>query len=124
ARFAMQHGCPTLDPFDPVRAEHAVWLEHQHEDHKHIGCEILGAAADIGVEVASRQTLDHADDQSADHRTDDGIKAAQDHNGKHLEPNQCEVHVDAKHAAPDHAAKCRYRAGHGPGEREITLNID
>ena len=76
------------------------------DDHQHVGHEILGAAADIGVEIAGRQVLDDADDQPADHRADDRIEPAQDHHRKHLEADQRQLVVDAEHRRP---RRCRPR---------------
>src|SRR5439155_19157872 len=113
-----------LHPLDPVRAEHAVGLEHQGDDHHHVGREVLGAAADVGVEVAGGQALDQADDEATYHGAEDGIETAEDDHRKHLEAHQHQVDVDAQHAAPDDAAERRDGAGHGPGQREIALDVD
>ena len=109
---------------DPAAAEDAVGPDHQDQDHQHVGREILGAAADIRVEIAGRQVLDDADDQPADHRADDRIEAAQDHHREHLQADQRQLVVDAEHRAPDDAAQRRDDAGHRPGQREIALDVD
>ena len=64
--FTMKHtiSLRRSDSLDDRFAEHAIRSDHQHEDHENIGCEILRAAADIGVEVARRKRLDDTDDQS------------------------------------------------------------
>src|SRR6185437_16235851 len=108
-----------LHPLDPARAEHAVRPYHEHQDHQHVRREILSAAADIGVEIAGCEVLYHAHDQAADHRAADGIQSAQDNHGKHLQPDERELHVDTQHRAPHHAAECRDDAGHRPGECEV-----
>src|SRR5579863_2658249 len=101
-------------PLDQPAAEDAVGPDHEHQDHQEIGREILGAAADIGIEIASGQVLDNADDQSTDHGTDHGVEPAENDHGKDFEPDDAELVVDAEHGAPNYAAQCRDDARHRP----------
>src|SRR5437868_4873354 len=91
-----------LHPLDPARAENAIGPEHQGDYHDHVGREVLGAAAHIGIEVAGGEALDEADDQAAHYGADHGVEAAEDDHGKHLQADQRQVDVDTEHAAPDH----------------------
>src|SRR6202020_2423660 len=93
-----------LYPFDLALAEEAVGLEHQRHDHQEIRREVLGAAADIGIDISGGQALHDADRQAADHGAGDRIEAAKDHDRKHLEADQRELDIDAKHVAPDDSA--------------------
>ena len=52
------------------------------------------------------------------------VEAAKDHHGKHLQADQRELHVDAQHASPHHAAHRCDDAAHRPGQREIALDVD
>src|SRR5262249_46868005 len=113
-----------LHPLDPTPAENARWPEHQGDYHDHVGREVLGAAAHIGIEVAGGEALDQADDEAAHDSTDHGVEAAEDDHGKHLQADQRQVHVNTEHAAPDHAAECRDDAGHPPPHCQIPLPID
>src|SRR5438067_10562520 len=113
-----------LRPLDPARAENAIGPEHQGDYHDHVGREVLGAAAHIGIEVAGGEALDEADDQAAHYGADHGVEAAEDDHGKHLQADQRQVDVDTEHAAPDHTAQRRNDARHRPGQREIALHID
>src|SRR5215813_12699702 len=56
------------DPLDDALAEHAVGANHQRDDHQDVRRKVFRAAADDRVDVAGRDTLDDADDQSADDR--------------------------------------------------------
>ena len=49
------------------------------DDHQHVGRKILGAAADVGVEIAGGQAFHHADDEPADHGAEDRVEPAEDH---------------------------------------------
>src|SRR5262249_14007433 len=89
--------------FDQRSAENAVGPDHHDEDHQDVGREVLRAAADIGVEIAGGQILDHAHDQSADDGADHRVEAAQDDDRKHLETNERELVIDPQHGAPDDA---------------------
>src|SRR4029077_11781332 len=112
------------DAFDLALAENAIRREHKSDDHQDVGRKVLGAAANVGVEVARSEALDDADDQPADDRADDRIESAEDHHRKYLETDQGKLHVDPEHVAPNHAADRRDHAGHRPGQREIAFDVD
>ena len=54
-------------PFDDFLAEKAVRLDHQDQDHQHIGCKVLGSAANERIQVAGR--LDASEDISTEATT-------------------------------------------------------
>src|SRR5881409_407080 len=110
--------------FDDAFAEDAVGANHQREDHQDVRREVLGAAADVGVDVAGRHVLHDADDEPADDRPRNRVEAAEDHHGENLEAHEREVHVDAEHVAPEHAAQRGDDAGHGPRHAEVALHVD
>src|SRR4030095_16882959 len=92
------------DSFDDAFAEHAVRANHERENHEDVGRKVLGAAADVGIDVPGGDVLDNADDEAADDRAGDRVEPAEDHDRKHLEADQRQVHVDAGEVSPDDAA--------------------
>src|SRR5438105_15763941 len=86
--------------------------------------EVLGAAPDVGVEIASGDVLDDADDQPADDRARHRVHAAQDDHREDLEADQRELDIDAEQVAPHDAPERRDDAGHRPREREVALDVD
>src|SRR5205085_9136161 len=74
--------------------------------------------------VAAGDDVDDAHDEAAHDGARNRVEPAQDHHGKHLEADQREVHVDAEHVAPQHAAQRRDDAGHRPRQPEVALDVD
>src|SRR6516162_9821170 len=105
-------------------AEDAVGPDHQRDDHQDVRSEVVGAAADVRIEIAGREILDDADDDPADHGTDDRVKAAENHHRKHFQTHHRELVVDAEHRSPHHAAERRNDPGHRPGERKVAADVD
>src|SRR3989441_7105335 len=83
-------------PLDDLLAEDTVGTDHQRQDHQHVRREVLGAAADPGVDVAGRHVLHDPDDEAPDDRARDRIQPAQDHDREDLEADQREVDVHAE----------------------------
>src|SRR5439155_9502426 len=109
---------------DDAFTEDTVGANHEGEDHEDVGREVLGAAADIGVDVAGGDVLDDTDDEAADDRARNGVEPTQDDHREHLEADQRQVHVDAEQVAPQDAAQRRHDAGHRPRHAEVTLDVD
>ena len=65
ARTPLGDACGGVHPLDDLLAEDAVGADHQRHDHQHVGGEVLGAAADVGVDVAGGHVLHDAHDQAA-----------------------------------------------------------
>ena len=105
-------------------AEDAVRSDHQRDDHQDIRREVLGAAADIRIEVPCGQVLDDAHDQSANHCADNRVKPTEDDDGKHFEPDDSELIVDADHCAPNETGQRRDYACQGPSKGEVAAHID
>src|SRR5262249_17012621 len=89
------------DSLDQPAAKNAVRPDHQRENHENVRGKILRAATDIRVEIPGGQVLGHADDQPAHYRSDNRVEAAQNHDGKHLEPDDGKLIVDPEHGTPD-----------------------
>src|SRR5947207_8709159 len=87
---------------DDAFAEDAVGPDHQRDDHEHVGGEVLGAAADVGVDVPGGNVLDDADDEAADHGARNRVQPAQDHDRADLEADEREVDVHAEHVRAVH----------------------
>src|SRR5215471_6357507 len=113
-----------LHALDAAAAENSLRPHHQDQNHQHVGRKVLGAAADIGIEVAGSEILDDADNQPADHRTQYRVETAEDHDRKHFQPDQRELIVNAQHRSPHNAAERRDDPRHRPGEGEIAPDID
>src|SRR5919106_1930253 len=111
-------------PLDDAFAEDAIGPDHQGDDHEHVGREVLGATADVGVHVAGGDVLHEADDQAADDGARNRGEPAEDHDREHLEAHQREVHVNAQHAAPKDPAEGGDDPRHRPREPEVPLDVD
>src|SRR5437667_8742735 len=68
--------------FDDFFAEDAVRPDHEGQDHQHVGREVLGAAAHVGIDVARGDVFHDPHDEAADDGPRDGVEAAQDHHRK------------------------------------------
>src|SRR6185436_4644319 len=112
------------DPLDDALAEDAVGANHERQDHEDVGREVLGAAAHVGIDVAGRHVLHDAHDETADDGAGDRVEPAQDHHREHLETDQRQVDVHAEHVSAENAAERRHDPGHGPGQAEVTLDVD
>src|SRR5215469_13266913 len=112
------------DALDPPATENAVGANHQGDNHQDVRGEILGAAADIGIEIAGGQVFNHANDQTTDDSADDRVESAQNNHGKHLETDERELVIDPEHGPRDDASKRRDDPGHGPSESKVALYID
>src|SRR5512141_1174343 len=66
-------------PLDLDLPEESVRLHHQDEDQRHERRDLLHAAAEDRVEVATREVLQDADGQPADDGAHHAVEAAQDH---------------------------------------------
>src|SRR6516164_3019310 len=85
-RPASMRDPPSLsNSLDQSPAEDAVGPDHQRDDHQDVRGEVLGAAADVRIEIAGREILDDTDDDPADHGTDDRVEAAENHHRKHFQ---------------------------------------
>src|SRR5262249_18570554 len=109
---------------DDFLAENAVWANHQRGDHQHVRREVFGAAADVGIDVPGGEIFHHADDEPAQDRAGNGVEPAENHDRKHLEAHEREVHVDPEEIAPENAAERRDDAGHRPRHAEVALDVD
>src|SRR5260370_21747275 len=94
-------------PLDDSLPEDAVGANHQREDHQDVRCEVLGAAAHVGIDVAGGDVLHDADDEPADDGPRDRIETAEDHDREDLEADQRQAHVDAQHVPPQDTAQGR-----------------
>src|SRR5262245_46413456 len=59
---------------DLALAEQPVGPEHEDEHERHEGRHFLDAAAEHGIEVATRQVLEHPDHHAADDRPGDAVE--------------------------------------------------
>src|SRR5690349_14204853 len=92
-------------PFDDALTEHSVRPNHQRQNHQHVRREVFGSAAHERIDVPGGDVLDDTDDEPADHRAGNRVEPAENHHGKDFEANQRQIHVDAEHVAPEHAAE-------------------
>ena len=78
ATLAIEHNLLSADSdtLDNRLAEDAVGSNHQDNYHQHIRRKILGAAANIGIDIAGSERLDDADDETADNYANDRVQAA------------------------------------------------
>src|SRR5215510_3930624 len=85
-----------LHTLDGLAAEEAIGLDHEGEDHEDVGQEVLGAAADVWIDVAGGHALHRPDQESSDHGSWHAVEPAEDHGRKDLEANKSEVGVDTE----------------------------
>src|SRR5205814_4200631 len=102
----------------------AVRANHQREDHQDVRCEVFGATAHVGIDVAGGDVLHDADDEPPDDGPGDRIETTEDHDRENLEADQRQVHVDAQHVSPQDAAQGRDDTRHGPRQPEVPLDVD
>src|SRR5712692_6135885 len=114
----------SLHPLDGGPAEHPVGPREQHYDEHEVGGDIAESAAQEGIEVARRQALQHAHDDGADDDAVNAVEAADDHDGKHLEPDDHHAESAAGHECPQRAREDGDRPHHRPRDREVTVDVD
>src|SRR5215813_9222525 len=96
--------CPASHTLNPATAEDPFRSHHQHRDHQHIRSKVLGAAADVGVEITSCEVFDNTNEQPSNNGAYNRIKPAENDHREHLKADQRKLVVDAEHRSPDDAA--------------------